>query len=49
MNLMRAALPRPEIDLLNQRASEVMRTPFEETVPEELRLPPIKPILEIRF
>ncbi|MCI0698648.1 DUF4157 domain-containing protein [candidate division KSB1 bacterium] len=46
---LRAALPRPEIDLLNLRASEVIRTPFEETVPEELRLPPIKPILEIRF
>jgi len=49
INQMRAALPRPEIDLLNLRASEVMRTPFAETVPEELRLPPIKPILEIRF
>lgn len=49
INQMRAALPRPEIDLLNLRASEVMRTPHEETVPEELRLPPVKPLFEIRF
>jgi hypothetical protein len=36
---------------LSTRASEVMRTPFEDMAPvrEELRVAPVKPLLEIRF
>ncbi len=46
---MQAALPRPEVDILLIRASEVMRTPNEELVPQERRLLPIKPVLQITF
>jgi len=48
---MQTALPRSEVDLLSTRASEVMRTPFEDMAPvrEELRVAPVKPLLEIRF
>lgn len=46
---MQAALPRPEADILLIRASEVMQTPHEELVPQERRLTPIKPILQVNF
>jgi hypothetical protein len=48
---MQAALPRPEVDLLSVRATEVMRTPFDAAVPprEDLRIAPVKPLLEVRF
>jgi hypothetical protein len=46
---LQAALPRPEADILRIRASEVMRTPHEELVPQERRLLPIKPVLQVTF
>ena len=50
---MRAALPRPEVDILRIRASEVMQTPggsfAQEPIPPERRLNPIRPLLELRF
>lgn len=48
---MQQALPRSEVELLNQRAMDVMRTPGEGLfpVPEEHRTLPVKPILEFRF
>jgi hypothetical protein len=48
---MRAGLPRPEVDLLNSRAMEIMTSPGETMfpVPEERRLTPVKPLLEVRF
>jgi len=48
---MRAVLPRPDVDLLQQRAAEVMQTPGVGAipVPAERQLIPVKPILEITF
>jgi Domain of unknown function (DUF4157) len=48
---LQAAIPRPELDLLRLRASEVMRMPGEGVLPisEERQLTPIKPLLEVRF
>jgi len=48
---MRAALPRPEVDILTLRAAEVMETPGQELIPSPrgLEIAPIKPLLEIRF
>jgi hypothetical protein len=48
---LQAAVPRPDLDLLRQRATEVMRTPGEGVVPssDERRLTPLKPLLEIAF
>lgn len=48
---MQAALPRPEVSLLSARATEVMRTPFDAAAPvrEDLRIAPVKPLLEVRF
>jgi hypothetical protein len=48
---LQAAVPRPELDLLRLRASEVMRTPGEGVVPvpPERQLTPVKPLLEITF
>jgi hypothetical protein len=48
---MQAALPRPEAEIVMQRASEVMRIPGEGilTRPTELRPLDIKPVFEIRF
>lgn len=49
MRQLRAAVPRTELDLLQQRASEVMLESGREQVPEERRLTPLKPVLEVRF
>lgn len=51
LSQMRAALPRPEVDILRLRASEVMRLPGQDLIPPPrgLELVPIKPLLEIRF
>jgi hypothetical protein len=46
---MQAALPKTEVDILHLRASEVMQTPREELVPQERRLLPIKPALQVNF
>jgi hypothetical protein len=46
---MQAALPKSEADILRLRASEVMQTPHEELVPQERRLTPVKPVLQINF
>lgn len=48
---MQQALPRSEVDLLNQRAMDVIRMPGEELfpVPEEQRTLPIRPAFELRF
>lgn len=48
---MQAALPRPEIDILQLRASEVMRVPHQElfSVPAEREIAPVRPLLEVRF
>ena len=48
---MRAALPRPEADLLLQRASEVMTIPGQQLapLPPERQIAPIRPLFEIRF
>jgi hypothetical protein len=48
---MRAALPRPETDILMLRAIEVMQTPGQELapVPREHQIVPVKPLVEIRF
>ena len=48
---MQAALPRAELNLLQLRASEVMRAPGQDMfpVPQERQLTPIKPLLELRF
>lgn len=48
---MRAALPRPEVDILRLRASEVMQLPGEDLIPPPrgMEILPIKPLLEIRF
>jgi hypothetical protein len=46
---MRTALPRSQSDLLNLRASEVMGQPFQELVPQEQHLTPLRPLLEVRF
>lgn len=51
MAQVRASVPRPEIDLLQQRALEVMRTAGQDIlpVPEERQLTPVKPLIEVRF
>lgn len=51
LDQMRAALPRPEIDILRLRASEVMQLPGQGLIPtpREAEFLPIKPLLEIRF
>ena len=49
---MRAALPRREVDILTIRASEVTQPPgllWQETLPRERRLTPLKPLIEVRF
>ncbi len=57
---MQGAFPRPEAELLIQRASQVMTVPDyslrqdqlfldQELIPEERRMLPITPILDIRF
>ena len=48
---MRAALPRLEVNLMLQRATEVMQVPGAAfaPVPRELELAPVRPLLEIRF
>lgn len=48
---MQAALPRPEAEIVMQRASEVIRTPSEGilTRPTELGTADVKPLIEIRF
>jgi hypothetical protein len=48
---MQAALPRPEAQLVIDRAREVMKTPEGgvTTVPEQRQLTPVKPLLEVRF
>jgi hypothetical protein len=48
---MQAALPRPEAEIVMQRASEVMRIPGEGILTRPTELPPldIKPVFEIRF
>ena len=48
---MRAALPRPEVNLMLQRATEVMQVPGAAfaPVPRDLELTPVRPLLEIRF
>jgi hypothetical protein len=49
---MRRALPTPEIDLLNQRARDLMTTPgaFQvEPVSPEREMVPLRPIFELRF
>ncbi len=48
---MRAAVPRPEADLLTTRATEMMRTPVEGalSVPAERQIAPVKPLLELSF
>lgn len=46
-----AALPAPEVDLMLNRASEVMGAPGRlfESLPEERRLTPLRPLIELRF
>ena len=48
---MQQALPRVELDLLNSRAMDLMRTPGEDLipVPEEQRMVPLRPFFEVRF
>ena len=48
---MQAAFPRPETEILLQRASEVIRMPGEGilNMPRELEPTPIKPLIELRF
>jgi hypothetical protein len=48
---MRAALPRPESNLLLLRASEVIQVPGAALapIPRELELTPVRPLLEVRF
>ena len=48
---MRTALPRPEVDILRLRASEVMQMPGQDLMPPPrgMEILPIKPLLEIRF
>ena len=48
---MQAALPRTEVDLLQERTMEIMQTPGQDilSVPEERQIMPVKPLLEIRF
>jgi hypothetical protein len=48
---MRTALPRPEVDILRLRASDVMQTPGQDLfpTPPDQRLLPIRPLIEIRF
>lgn len=48
---LQTAIPRREAELLRQRATEVMRIPGEgiAPIPEERRLTPLKPLLEITF
>lgn len=47
----RASMPQPEADLLQQRAFEGIRSRGQELfpVPEERQLMPVKPLLEVRF
>ena len=51
MAQMRAALRRPEADLLMLRAREVMQIPGQEfgPVPAERQIAPVKPLIEVRF
>ena len=48
---MRAAVPRPELDIMRIRASEVMQTPGQDLfpTPPERQIMPVKPLLELRF
>ena len=48
---MQQALPRLELDLLDSRARDLMRTPGEDLipVPEERRMVPLRPLFEVRF
>ena len=49
---MQAALPRPEVDLLQIRASDVMQGSAGSNllpIPAERQLTPLRPLLEIRF
>jgi hypothetical protein len=48
---MQASMPRSEVDLIQMRATEVMQTPGQDifNVPEERRLTPVRPLIEVRF
>lgn len=48
---LRSVAPRSELQLLEQRAQELIRQPgpTAEGLPEERQLTPLKPILEVRF
>lgn len=46
---MKAALPLPEIELLKERAVDVMQPPARENVPPVNQLVPLKPLFELKF
>jgi hypothetical protein len=48
---MQASMPRSEVNLIQMRATEVMQTPGQDifNVPEERRLTPVRPLIEVRF